>query len=202
LDQLSVWRRPCTMSVRPTTMSQEPVIEQGPPNVARRAGLSTTTGGIAGMMLLKSANAKAATTDMAFDQWIATFRTKAEARGITAETYTRVMCTVHSDMDAIEATRIHLSLAVRREECLREKDGSDCQISGLTYGRDVRRGPWILAGRAKDAFFGSADAYTRLTRTLNTQKRKCCRNAISVDRGHLLPSAGAAKLQLRQEARN
>src|SRR5580658_9036413 len=87
-------------------MSQEPAgTEKGPPKVARRTVLEAITGGIAGLMMPKSANAKAATTGMAFDQWIATFRTKAEARGITAETYTRIMRNVRPDMSVLWAIR-------------------------------------------------------------------------------------------------
>jgi lytic murein transglycosylase len=42
---------------------------------------------------------------MPFDQWIAAFRAKALARGITPETYTRVMSAVRPDTAGLEAIR-------------------------------------------------------------------------------------------------
>ena len=105
LDRVLPWPR-STMSVTDDDDEPRPAgTEQGPPSIARRAVLEAIAGGIAGLMLPKTANAKAATTGMPFDQWIATFRTKAEARGITAETYTRVMRTVRPDMGVLEAIR-------------------------------------------------------------------------------------------------
>jgi lytic murein transglycosylase len=44
-------------------------------------------------------------TRMPFDQWIAAFRVKALARGITPETYARVMNAVRSDTAGLEAIR-------------------------------------------------------------------------------------------------
>jgi membrane-bound lytic murein transglycosylase B len=54
-------------------------------------------------MLPKSAAAESSPTS--FDQWIAAFRTKALARGITPETYTRVMSAVQPDTAGLEAIR-------------------------------------------------------------------------------------------------
>jgi lytic murein transglycosylase len=54
-------------------------------------------------MLLKSAGAENSPTP--FDQWIAGFRAKALARGITPETYTRVMSAVRPDPAGLEAIR-------------------------------------------------------------------------------------------------
>ena len=52
-------------------------------------------------MLPKLASAKS--TGMPFDQWIAAFRTKAMARGITEATYARIMRGVRPDTAALEA---------------------------------------------------------------------------------------------------
>jgi membrane-bound lytic murein transglycosylase B len=49
--------------------------------------------------------ARADAEETPFDRWIAAFRTKAVAHGITEETYTRVMRGVHPDRTGLEAIR-------------------------------------------------------------------------------------------------
>src|SRR5579863_6834657 len=71
------------------------------PDIARRASLKAIAGAIAGLMVPRSAGARE--KRIAFDQWIAAFRTKALARGITADTYTRVMNGLHPDTTGLEA---------------------------------------------------------------------------------------------------
>jgi lytic murein transglycosylase len=73
------------------------------PNIARRASLKAIAGAVAGLMLPKPAGAE--NTRMPFDQWIAAFRLKAIAHGITPETYTHVMSGVRPDATGLEAIR-------------------------------------------------------------------------------------------------
>ena len=78
------------------------------PHIARRTSLKAIAAAFAGLMLpssllLKSAGAENSPTP--FDQWIAGFRAKALARGITPETYTRVMSAVRPDPAGLEALR-------------------------------------------------------------------------------------------------
>ena len=56
--------------------------------------------GIASLTMLKRADG-----DIPFDRWSVTCRTKAGARGITAETYTRIMRGVEPDTTGLEARR-------------------------------------------------------------------------------------------------
>jgi membrane-bound lytic murein transglycosylase B len=46
---------------------------------------------------------RGASADIAFDQWIATFQTKATARGVSEVTYTRVMQGLRHDTAGLEA---------------------------------------------------------------------------------------------------
>ncbi len=71
------------------------------PDIARRASLKAIAGAIAGLILPRVAGAKA--IRLAFDQWIAAFRTTALAHGVTAETYTRVMSGLRPDTTGLEA---------------------------------------------------------------------------------------------------
>ena len=71
--------------------------------LARRAWLKATAGAFAALILPATAGAK--DTRMPFDQWIAAFRSKAQARGITEETYTRVMHGLRPDTAGLEAIR-------------------------------------------------------------------------------------------------
>ena len=90
---------------RPSIRGKPPMnADQPAPSTARRAWLKAIAGGVAGLMLPKAARAERA-EKMPFDRWIAAFRTKAMARGITAATYARVMRTVRPDMAALEASR-------------------------------------------------------------------------------------------------
>src|SRR6202790_3801824 len=70
------------------------------PNTARRASLKAIAGAVASLIVPSGASAAGT-----FDQWIAAFRAKAIARGITEETYTRVMRGVHPDTTGLEAIR-------------------------------------------------------------------------------------------------
>ena len=47
----------------------------------------------------------AARAEIGFEQWVAVFRSKATARGISEETYTRVMRGVQPDMTGVNAIR-------------------------------------------------------------------------------------------------
>src|SRR5271168_3264543 len=71
------------------------------PNLARRASLKVIAGGFASLIAPSGASAEGT----AFDQWIATFRTKAIAHGITEETYARVMLGMRPDTAGLEAIR-------------------------------------------------------------------------------------------------
>jgi lytic murein transglycosylase len=68
------------------------------PGIARRTSLKAIAGAAASLIVPKTASAKAT-----FDQWIASFRGKAVARGITDDTYTRVMAGVQPDTTGLEA---------------------------------------------------------------------------------------------------
>jgi membrane-bound lytic murein transglycosylase B len=69
-----------------------------PPNIAKRASLKAIAGAFATLIALKEARA-----GITFDQWIVTFRAKAMSRGVTAETYSRVMQGVLPDTTGLEA---------------------------------------------------------------------------------------------------
>ena len=76
------------------------------PNIARRASLKAIVGALAGSLLPSAASAVTAeNARMSFDRWVAAFRSKAIARGITPETYARVMSTIEPDTAGLEATR-------------------------------------------------------------------------------------------------
>ena len=75
------------------------------PNLARRASLKAIAGGFASLIAPSGASAQDTLQDTAFERWIAAFRAKAEARGITEETYTRVMRGVQPDTAGLEAIR-------------------------------------------------------------------------------------------------
>jgi len=65
----------------------------------RRASLKTVGGALASLLLPPSASAQR----LPFDRWIAVFRGKAIAHGITDETYMRVMRAVRPDTTGLEA---------------------------------------------------------------------------------------------------
>jgi len=67
--------------------------------IARRTSLKAIAGAFAGLIAPRGANAEG----MPFEQWIVSFRAKAMARGITEETYTRVMHGVRPDTTGLEA---------------------------------------------------------------------------------------------------
>jgi membrane-bound lytic murein transglycosylase B len=67
----------------------------------RRALLKAAAAAITPLILPQGASAAA----LQFDQWIAAFRTKAVAHGITDETYARVMHAVAPDTTGLEANR-------------------------------------------------------------------------------------------------
>src|SRR5579872_1684361 len=71
------------------------------PSIARRTSLKAIAGAFAGLMVPRVTAAQG--TRMPFAQWIATFRAKAVARGITAETYDRIMEGVRPDTAGLEA---------------------------------------------------------------------------------------------------
>jgi membrane-bound lytic murein transglycosylase B len=77
-------------------------------------------------MLPKSAGAEAARTS--FEQWIAAFRDKAIAHGITSETYARVMGAVKPDTTGLEAIRNQPEFNVKLWQYL-NRATSDWKIS-------------------------------------------------------------------------
>jgi membrane-bound lytic murein transglycosylase B len=48
---------------------------------------------------------RAARAEIGFDEWVAAFRSKAAARGVSEETYTQVMRGVEPDMTGVNAIR-------------------------------------------------------------------------------------------------
>jgi len=68
------------------------------PNLTRRNLLAGLAGGAAALSALSAARA-----EIGFDQWVAQFRSKAVARGVSDETYTRVMPGVQPDMTGLNA---------------------------------------------------------------------------------------------------
>ena len=69
------------------------IFRPSPLLLARRRFLA----GLVGALALSAAPARAQSAKMPFDQWVATFRAKAMARGISEATYTRVMVGVKPD---------------------------------------------------------------------------------------------------------
>jgi lytic murein transglycosylase len=70
------------------------------PKLTRRNLLAGLAGAAAALSRLPAAHAA-----IDFDQWVAGFRSKATARGISEETYTRVMRGVQPDMTGVNAIR-------------------------------------------------------------------------------------------------
>src|SRR5215813_5930805 len=71
------------------------------PPVSRRAYLS----GLAAAMAAWSATARAQASKASFEQWVAAFRARARARGISDATYTRVMSSIKPDTTVFELDR-------------------------------------------------------------------------------------------------
>src|ERR671934_352141 len=71
------------------------------PSLSRRACLS----GLAAAMAAWSATARAQASKTPFEQWVAAFRARARARGISDATYTRVMSTIKPDTAVFELNR-------------------------------------------------------------------------------------------------
>src|SRR5437660_1465905 len=69
--------------------------------LSRRACLPLAAGAIAGW----STGARAQSGNAAFDQWVAAFRARARARGISDATYTRAMSNIKPDMGVLELNR-------------------------------------------------------------------------------------------------
>src|ERR1700756_117018 len=77
-----------------------------PRPITRRTCLATL--GASGLMLPFSADARTRKTTkptkkLSFDEWVAAFRAKAQARGISEATYTRVMRGIKPDRTGLEA---------------------------------------------------------------------------------------------------
>src|SRR5262249_1408147 len=75
--------------------------ERTNPPLSRRACLSM----LAAAMATWSATARAQASKSAFDQWVAAFRARARARGISDATYTRVMANVNPDTRVLDLNR-------------------------------------------------------------------------------------------------
>jgi len=67
----------------------------GMPNLSRRAWLVGTLGALTSFSLARPAQAQR--SSMSFDRWVATFRARALARGISEKTYDRVMSGIKPD---------------------------------------------------------------------------------------------------------
>lgn len=89
------------MRAKPTGARSPP---QPPPGIARRSLLKAIGGASAGLILPNIAGAESS-GQLPFDQWIAAFRAKAAARGITEETYARVMDGLRADTTGLTAIR-------------------------------------------------------------------------------------------------
>ena len=72
--------------------------------LSRRACRPTVAAGMAAPMLW-SPKALAQGSKTGFDQWVATFRARAHARGISDATYTRVMSSIKPDTTVFELDR-------------------------------------------------------------------------------------------------
>jgi Transglycosylase SLT domain/Putative peptidoglycan binding domain len=68
------------------------------PNIARRTCIGAIAGAFAVALLPAPTRAQGT-----FDQWIATFRSKAMAHGVMDDTYTRVMAGLHPDTTGLSA---------------------------------------------------------------------------------------------------
>src|ERR1700751_4020312 len=71
------------------------------PPLSRRACLC----GLAAAMAGWSATARAQASKTPFEQWVAAFRARARARGISDATYTRAMSTIKTDTAVFELNR-------------------------------------------------------------------------------------------------
>ena len=89
------------MSASPRASAKS--LRSSPQSLARRASLKAIAGAFAGLLLPGAADA--AGTANSFEQWIAAFRERAIARGITPETYARVMSGLKPDTTGLEAIR-------------------------------------------------------------------------------------------------
>ena len=76
-------------------------IKLSAPNHAKRALLKAIAGAFASLIVARGANA----AGTPFDQWIVAFRAKAISRGITDDTYTRVMRGVQPDTTGLSTIR-------------------------------------------------------------------------------------------------
>ena len=70
------------------------------PKLTRRNWLAGLAGAATAQSRLPTAHA-----EIGFEQWIAAFRSKAAARGVSEETYTRMMRGVQPDMTGVNAIR-------------------------------------------------------------------------------------------------
>jgi len=71
------------------------------PDIGKRASLTMLAGVFTGLILPRSAGAEK--SRLTFEEWIAAFQSKALARGITPETYARVMGAIKPDTTGLDA---------------------------------------------------------------------------------------------------
>jgi membrane-bound lytic murein transglycosylase B len=83
------------------------------PSIARRSFIGGIAGSFATAMLPEQPLA-----ETGFDQWMAAFRSKAIARGITGDTYTRVMEGLRPDTTGLEAIRNQPEFTQKLWQCL------------------------------------------------------------------------------------
>src|ERR1700686_5489841 len=73
--------------------------------LSRRACLHLLAAAMSGTMGIWSPKALAQGSNSGFDQWVAAFRARARARGISDATYTRVMSNIKPDPTVFELNR-------------------------------------------------------------------------------------------------
>jgi membrane-bound lytic murein transglycosylase B len=114
------------------------------PNIARRSFIGGIAGAFAITMLPEPPRA-----EIAFDQWIAAFRNKTLARGVTDDMYTRVMAGLRPDTTGLEAIRNQPEFTQKLWQYLNR--GTDGRIGGAT--------PAAVQNFQRKAGISPADSY-------------------------------------------
>src|SRR5947207_8098159 len=109
------------------------------PLLSRRTCLAMLAVGMAAW----SATARAQASKSPFDQWVAAFRARARARGISDATYTRVMGSIRPDTAVFELYRFQPEFNEQLWQYLKRRV-SDCRI---TTGRGQATESAPLLGR-------------------------------------------------------
>jgi membrane-bound lytic murein transglycosylase B len=111
------------------TKNRQPPNRQRPtvtaPNIARPSFIGGIGDAFATTMLPEGRR-----VEIAFDQWIAAFRNKALARGVTDDTYTHVMAGLRPDTTGLEAIHNQPEFTQKLWQYLNR--GADGRIGGAT----------------------------------------------------------------------